>query len=188
MGVVSINCVNADFGAPHLTDCMCNSPYDILKREGLKVCCTSVPITGAAGAHVLNAFKVTGAVRILDQYAIITEITNIASCTHVYATLYDGTNTVDLTKDGATLSGVGLHTIFFKDEAATSVYTVLNSDQCRMNETSSLKHAGKPFMINAKEGADTYIQFRYTTAGALNFKMDLYFIWQPLNSGTLTLV
>jgi hypothetical protein len=189
MGVISINGMSADFAADHKSGYFDNSVYEILNREGFRLCVHGANIIAAAGgAHVLNVFKVTGAVRILEQYAIVTDVTDVANITNVYSTLYDGTNTVNLTADGITLSGMANGSFFTKDQDSTKTYTLLNADQCRTSETVTTKHVGYPFIVNAKYGANTYIRFHYTTAGTCNFTMDIHFIYQKLNGGDLTIV
>lgn len=187
MGIVSINGLNADFAIAHKTGAQDNSVYEILNREGFRLCVHGVSITGNNNTYTTNVFKVTGAVRVIDQYAIITEATSIANCTNVYSTLYDGTNTVNLTADGATLSAAPIGTLFLKDQDVSQPYSVVMSDQCRVNEITLDKRAGKPFTINAKYGADTYVRFHYKTTGVLNFKMDIHFIYQKLDGGDLVL-
>jgi hypothetical protein len=134
-------------------------------------------------------FKVVGTVRVLNQYAQITEATTLTNCTAVYATLYDGTNTVDLTLDGAVLSGAPVGTFFTRDKDATNAYSVAVSDQCRMNEVTSEKTIGRPFTLTQKNGADTYVRFHYTTTDSpIDFVMRLRFVWEPVDGGYLEIV
>jgi hypothetical protein len=148
----------------------------------------NVPI-GGTGAQTLNVFKVHGSVRVIEQYAEIIEATTLTNCTAVYADLYDGTNTVDLTANGATLSGAPVGTIFTRDKVATQPYSVSVADQCRMSEVLSTPIVGLPFTVTQKNGADTYIRFHYTTTDApIDFVMLLRFCWSPVDGGYLEIV
>ena len=108
--------------------------------------CTDVNITGT-GALTFNVFQLFGSVRVLEQYAEIKSVTTLTNATAIYSTLYDGTNTVNLTANGAVLSGAPVGTIFTKDKDSSQVYTVSLADQCRMNETTEDKRVGKPFIF-----------------------------------------
>ena len=189
MGLVVVNGKDSDLACSCKGSGQDNSVYEIISREGIRTCIHGANITAVAGgAHVVNVFRVTGAVRILEQYALVTAVTDVANVTNVYATLYDGTNTVNLTADGLTLSGMANGSFFMKDLDNTKTYTLLNADQCRSNESGLTKHTGYPFIVNAKYGTNTYIRFHYTTTGTCNFSMDLHFIYQKLNGGELIIV
>lgn len=176
------------FGAmpPH-SSLIYNSPYEILDRQGHKVK-VSANITGNNNSYSVNVFKVTGTVRVLDQYAIITAVTALTNMTNIYADLWDGTNSVLLTADGATLSNAPVGTFFTKDKDVTQPYSVSLADQCRMNEVINTMRIGKPFTVTQKNGADTFIRFRYTTNAVLDFTMDIFFFYELLDGGSLTLV
>ena len=116
---------------------MIRSNVDMTSSGTPTFCITKeVTITGN-GATVLNVFKFTGTVRILNQEAGITEVTDMTTCTDVYFTAYDGTNTVSLTSNGIDLSGATVGTYFTKDRVATETYSLSNSDQVRLLETTS---------------------------------------------------
>ena len=179
---------------PLLTDaidptcCANNSVQEILYRVGIKTVVSSVNITGNNDSYNTNVFLLAGAVTVLEQYAVITAVTDLTNMTDVYADLWDGTNSVPLTKTpGLDLSGYSVGSFFTKDEVATSTYSSMNADQCRMLE-AGFRTAGRPFTVNAKNGANTYIRFNYTTNTTLDFTMDIYFYHRVLDSGSLTLV
>lgn len=146
------------------------------------------PISGT-GAQVVNVFKVHGPVRIIEQVAEIVEITTLTNLTNVYSTLYDGTNTINLTLPGATLSGAPIGSIFTRDLDSTNPYSVLLADECRMSEVTSEKEIGRPFTVIPKTGADTFIRFHYTTTdNPVDFVMYVKFIYQPVDGGYITIV
>ncbi len=151
--------------------------------------CKELAISAASGSHNVNVFKVTGSVRILEQYAEITEITTLTNLTALYSTLYDSSASVDLTADGAVLSGLPVGTMFTKDKAATEEYTVCSAAAGCVNETASDKKVGKPFTVTAKTGADTFIRMNFsTTDDPVSFKMLLVFEWEPIDGGGLELL
>ena len=76
------------------------------------------------GSIVAPLLKLVGSVRVLEQYAIITAVTTLVNATAIYATLYDGTVSIDLTADGAVLSGAPVGTMFLKDQLAANAYSV----------------------------------------------------------------
>lgn len=145
-----------------------------------------VPIVLGAGSHAINVFKVTGTVLVTNQIAIITDDTDIADCTNVYASFHDGTVDNDLTLPGIDLSGVPVGTTFFKDKDETQTYTLLSAADGQVYEPTNWKE-GKPFYCVAKIGASNYIQFHLTTASAVNFTMWLEFEFKLINGAKLEL-
>lgn len=155
-----------------------------LRGHGLHICKEAT--LGGTGAQIVNALQLTGSVVVINQWAIITEVTTLTNLTNVYATLYDGTNEVYLTADGMTLSGAPVGTFFTKDLIATQPYTVNIADQCRMMENTTSKYAGKPFVITQKNGTNTYVRFHYTTSdNPVSFKLKIHFEYIPMNGSTL---
>jgi hypothetical protein len=164
-----------------------NSPIEILSRDG-RIIETEAHIIGNNDSYKINIFKVTGTVRIVNQFAVIKEITNLTNMTNVYADLWDGSNSVNLTLDGAILSGVPVGTFFTKDQNVLQEYSVSIADQVRVNEVIDEKKVGKPFTVTAKNGVDSFIRFCYTTNTILDFKMDVLFQWRAVDGGFLELV
>ncbi len=146
----------------------------------------TVNITGS-GATVLNVFKFTGTIRILNQEAVIMSITDNTTCSNVHATTHDGTNTKDLTKDGIDLSGVPVGTYFIKDKVTTETYSMSDSSEVGVLETKTDKNAGRPFSLTAKYGADNYIQLRFTGDANTDFDLFVSFKYTLLNGATLEL-
>lgn len=139
----------------------------------------------ATGTVNLNVFQFTGSIIILSQLAIITEITTLNNLTNMYADVYDGTTATPVTKTSdADLSGAPVGTLFTKDKASSEAYTVLLADQARFSEPDD--KIGKPFKINAKNGATNYLRFNFqTTDNPVNFKMWIRFEYLPINGATL---
>jgi 2-methylaconitate cis-trans-isomerase PrpF len=185
---VAINAIWSDLHQPIPDAVLINTPLEVLKRNGTKIAISEVHITGNNNTYNIPVFKVTGAIRVLDQYAIITETTNITNLTNVHSDLWDGSVSENLTLDGVTLSAAPVGTLFTKDQDVSKAYTVLLADQGRVNEITATKELGKPFLVIQKSGADTFIRFNYTTNTVLDFKMELFFIYQELNNSALELV
>ena len=140
----------------------------------------SVRVTGT-GAIVAPLLQLTGAVRILEQYAVITSVTTLVNATAIYADLWDGTVATDLTADGIVLSGAGVGTLFMKDKASTEPYSLLLSDQARMNEVALARNVGKAFTVNQKIGVDTFLRLHLTTTDSpVDFIVNVVFVYIPL--------
>jgi len=162
-----------------------NSLVDMFNRTAGRKIGGSVNITANNETKIFNVFKFTGTVRILDQWAIITDATALTNCTNVYATVYDGTNTANLTADGMTLSGATVGTFFTKDMVIAQPYSMLDADQVRVLETLEDRKVGRPFTVNGKNGVDNYIRFQVTTNTTLDFTMYVGFEYELYNGSTL---
>jgi len=164
-----------------------NSGYEFLKRGTGLIMEKEVRITGT-GVLQIPVFKVTGSVRVLNQWAIITEVTTLNNMTDVYADTWDGTTSVKLTKTpGAVLSGAPVGTFFTKDKDSTNIYSVSLANQVRVLEATN--KIAVPFVVTQKNGADTFIRFNFTTTDSLiDFKMHVWFVYYPLNGGILEFV
>ena len=144
-----------------------------------------VSIVLPVGAQTVNMFQVFGSVRIINQWARITDVTLMDDVTAVYATLYDGTTTTNLTANGITLSNLGVGTFFTKEKDVTNPYSLLSGATSGVLETALDKNIGRPFTVNQKNGANTYIQLNATAGGSeQSFKMVLHFEYKPLNGGS----
>ncbi len=144
----------------------------------------SLRITGT-GALTANVLQFTGAIQVVEQYAVIESITTLVNGTDVYADIWDGTVATDLTKTpGSTISGFEVGSFFLKDKDATNVYSTMRSDQARFNEVSPTK-AGAPFILNQKYGVDSFIRFHLTTTDApVDFNMMIHFEYRKLSENS----
>jgi len=166
-----------------------NSVEDYLTRGNGRIIDEVVTISAAAGSHTINVFQLTGSVWVMDQWAEITEVTTLTNLTNMYATLYDGTNTVTVTADDATISNFPVESIFGKTEDETQPYTAVDSSQCRLTVPGASKKLAYPFIITQKNGANTYLQLHITTTDdPVSSKLRLLFTWRPINGGTFELL
>lgn len=157
----------------------------LLRESGLHIS-KSIDISKAAGTYAENILQLTGSVIITNQWAVIESVTTLTNLTNAYATLYDGTNTVNLTADGAVLSGAPVGSYFTKDQVAAQPYSVNLSDQCRMLETLEDRKSGRPFTVTQKNGTNTYIRFHFTTTdNPVVFTVKIHFEYVPINNSTL---
>jgi hypothetical protein len=145
----------------------------------------AVRITGGPGAITLNFLQLTGSVRVVAQYAVITEITTLTNLTGLQGTLFDGTVTQDLTAVGVALSGAPLGTLFTKDKVSTDPFSICVADQARYNEVTDEKKVGRPFTITQKNGVDTFVQLKMsTTDSPVDFIAHVTFCFIPLNGNS----
>lgn len=162
-----------------------NSPYCFLERESWFKIETEATITGT-WVVAANVLQFTWTIMILNQFAEITEVTTLTNLTNMYATAYDGTNSVELTADWAVLSWAPVWSFFTKDKVATESYSVNLSDEVRLLETRDTKKAWRPFILTAKNWVDNFIRLHFTTTDApVNFKALILFEYRPIDGGTL---
>ncbi len=169
-----------------------NSPYEVLRREGNRVVVSS-HITGNNDDYKIPVFKLIKSVTVADQYAEIKSITNLTNMTDVYADLWadtGGAGTIidNLTAPGANLSGLSVDSMFTKDRESAEQYSILPSATGKVHEVRFGDDIGLPFTVTQRYGVDTYIRFCYSTNTILDFWMDIFFRWIPINSGCLELV
>lgn len=170
-------------GPPFLVSA--NSPLDFLLRESGIAITKDINATGN-GALAVNVLQLTGSVIVREQWGLITGITTLTNLTNVYASLWDGTNSVNLTADGVTLSGAPVGSLFSKDQINSQPYSVSIADQCRLLETLNNPKVGRPFIITQKNGVDTFIRFHFTTTdNPVDFDLHIYFEYLPLAGGSL---
>lgn len=162
-----------------------NCINDLAQRAGGIKLSVEMTVNGT-GAISANIFKVNGSVDIIDAYGEITEITTLTNLTNGKFFLYDGTNSVDITADGFSLSGVSVGSIILKTLDSSNAATIVNADQCRVTEADTSKKTHHPFMVTQKNGADTYLKCSMsTTDNPVNFKVKFYVVYKPLDGGSL---
>ena len=165
-----------------------NCLNDIIERSRGRKVKVQVNVTGT-GAISANIFKVTGSAVVIDAYGEIDLVTTLTNLTAAKFFLYDGTNSVDITANGADLSGFTAGSLILKTGDSTNAATAVDADQCRVTEADSSKKTHHPFIVTQKNGADTYIKMSCeTTDNPVNFTVTFYVVYVPLNGGTITAV
>lgn len=164
--------------------------YSIYRNSGVSIT-KEIHVQVGPGNVFGNYAEFTGHIRVLNQFAIITEITTLNNATDIYVTAHDGITEVNLTAGnpgGFVLSGATVGTMFLKDQVASQAGTVLDADQVRISEPPN-RLAGSPFTLGAKNGATNYIRlYLSTTDNPVDFKAQVYFEYRPLGEGTLTIL
>ena len=122
---------------------------------------------GASGTTAsVNVFQLTGTVEIVSLHGYIKTATTLTNCTASSFDLYDGTNTVQITKTDGVLSGFAVGTFFLKNAALGVTMAVADNSQARLTEGASLSKSFAPFFITQKTATGTYVRFTYTTSDA----------------------
>jgi hypothetical protein len=115
----------------------------------------------------VNCFILTGTVLAFNIHGYIKSATTLTNLTNAHFDLWDGTNSVLITKaTGATMSNFGVGSFFTKDKDVSSALTTLNNNQCRLNEAAVGAKENAPFTIVEKLATTTYLRFIYTTTDA----------------------
>lgn len=146
----------------------------------------SKTLVGSGATVNVPIFHITGSVQVLALWGNITTTLG-ANNTAAYWRLNDQTNQSNITLNtGTTLSGAVAGAVIVKKGLATAALTLLNADQERVSEPTTLETPYfSPFVAVQKAGATTDIEFTYTTtdtptSGVINF----YVQYIPIGSGS----
>jgi len=138
-------------------------------------------------AQTDNIFMVTGAVEVLELYAVATTVTHATVCTGAYMDLYDGTNSPDITDSaGTNLSGLTVGSVFGRFNSAASAIGLIDADQARVAEggTDMLHYK---FMALQKAATTTYIRLLFTGNASTDIDVTFYCRYRPLSeNGAVT--
>lgn len=169
---------------PSPATCLHNCLHDYAERSGGKILKISGTLNANNTSAIINLFKIIGTVEIIDAYGEISRVGTCNNLTNCFFDLSDGTNTVNITADGATLSGATVGTMVFKTLDSSNAATVVFSDECRLTEADTSKKTHHPFIVTQKNGADTFIRCHYTTTDApIDLDIDFYIVYQSKNGG-----
>ena len=135
----------------------------------------------------LNLLKFTKTIQIFSQYAHVLEAINTTNILTAHLDLWDGVNSVNLSKPNTDMSGIDVGCVFTKNLMSSEDLTILASDQVRFMEIDA-KDFGRPFIINAKAGVDNYIRFNFVTNTITDFKADLVFKYVNVDGGSIWFV
>lgn len=128
-----------------------------------------------------NIFKITGLVEIQYIYGDVETQLN-ADVDDIYLDLWDGTNSVEITDNGGggtDTDNADVGSVFAKTEIATTVISLMKSDQCRVRENTNSKKPRLPFLVSQKKDTNTYIRVVYSgvaTSGTIHWHCK----WVPL--------
>jgi hypothetical protein len=134
----------------------------------------------------INVLQFIGTVEIISQYAEILSVINASNMTNVYADIWDGTNSKNLTKSspGADFSGLCAGSFISKLGSITEEYEVNIATENRISDIDP-GDVGQPFLITAKNGVDNFIRLNFTTNTILDFVMKVFFKYRIINGGSL---
>lgn len=167
-----------------------NTAEGALIRAGGKHTTKTITLNANNTSASVNVFQVTGTLVVLNIHGELMTKTTLTNCTSVYFDLWDGTTSVPITKTtGASMSGYNVGAFLIKDSDVASALTILNNNQCRINEAAVGAKENAPFTTVAKTATNTYIRFNYTTTDApANATVKVDCEWKDIDSGVLTAV
>jgi hypothetical protein len=132
-----------------------------------------------------NVFQITGSVKLLSIYGVITDTTTLVNLTAGYLELYDGVNHPDITLDGVVLSGLAVDTAMFKTGLAAAALNLADNVGCAVSESAADKKIFSECILTQKTGTNTYIRFTYTTTDTpINAKIFWHVRYKGLDNGT----
>lgn len=128
-------------------------------------------------------FQVKGVVQVLGLWGIVTGVLG-ANNTAAYWRVNDQTNTPAITvATGTTLSAAPAGSLIVKKGLAAAALVLQKADQARVGEPTTLEtDYFSPFVVNELPGAETDIEFVYTTTDTPTSGTIEFFIrWLPLS-------
>jgi hypothetical protein len=166
-----------------------NSPECFMHRMTGNLAYVEKTFAGTSGAASTNIFQITGNVELLACWGVMTDVTNVTAITVASWNLYDGTNTVDITKaSGTTLSGAGLYSTINKTAVAGTALSFNNSTQCRLMENATGARTMYPCIIAQKAATGSFIWWTNTTGAVESFRIMFYAAWVCRDAGRSNLV
>ncbi len=135
-------------------------------------------------------FRVTGSIEVRAIYGVVTTVLG-SNVTAAYWRLNDQTAQVDITlSTGTTLSSAAVGSIIVKKGLATAALTALTSAAGRVSEPTTLETPYfSPFVVVAKNGANTDIEFTYSTTQTPTSGVIQHFIrWMPISANSEVVV
>lgn len=132
----------------------------------------------------VDVFQFVGTVLI---HRIWAEVTTVISANHTANFLQtdDATAQVAITASGATLSGLAVGTVIYKEGLAATALTLLNNAAARVGEPPvACEMPFSPFTVTQKTAVASHIEMSYATTdtpatGALLW----HALWEPLTAG-----
>jgi len=149
-------------GMPSIDDIVVDSPNCCWHRASGEALFKTVSITGTGGEVITNCFSFGNLIEIIALYGVLTDATDVTQLDGIWLDVYDGTNSVALTADGASLSGATEHSAFEKIQDDSQALTVGNASQVRYVE-SAFRRAFAGGLALPKNGVTNYIRLRCDT-------------------------
>lgn len=157
-----------------------NSLYATTRKQGGEIVTKTLTCDGN-GAQTDNIFQITGTVRVIELYGVCTEATDSTTLSATSFTLYDGTNTEDVTESstGTDLSGIGVDGFVAKTATAGTALTFHDNSQVRI--TGSANRVFTPFATTQKASTNTYIRFNFTGDANTDTDIKFYVRYAPIS-------
>lgn len=149
------------------------------------VSATSKTLIGNNTTVAVPIFKVKGVVQVLGIWGMVTTVLG-ANNTAAYLRLNDQTNQSAITlATGTALSAAAVGSLIAKKGLAAAALTLLSASQSRVSEPTTLEtDYFSPFVATELPGAETDIEFLYTTTDTPTSGVIKFFIrWLPLSDG-----
>lgn len=134
------------------------------------------------GAQTDNLFTVTGAVRVLSIYFVVTEATDSTVLTLVKFETDDGAAQADIT-DTENFSGTVAGSIGYKTAVFATALDKLDATNGAVAEIAVNKVNYEYLMVQKTGGVTTYIRLSYTGDAATDVDVTVVVRYQPLLGG-----
>ena len=143
----------------------------------------SITFSASGATATIPLFTITGTVQITAIYGVVTTV--LGNHTAAYWRLNDQTAQASITaSSGTSLTGIAAGSVIVKKDLASAALTKIDNAAGRVSEPTTLETLYfSPFVLTAKTGALTQVEYVYTTSdtpttGAMNF----YLQWLPVSS------
>lgn len=128
-------------------------------------------------------FRVSGSIIVEKLYGVVTTALG-SNQTAAYWRLNDQTAQSNISLNtGTTMSSAAVGAVLTRSGLAGAALTKLDSDQGRVSDPTTLQTKNfTPFMVVAKNGANTDIEYVYsTTSTPTSGKISFFCVWQPVS-------
>lgn len=152
-------------------------------QVGGVVSMTSQTLTGNNTTVATPIFRITGAVNVVSLYGVVTTDLG-ANQTACYWRLNDQTSQVNITLNtGTTLSAIKAGSVIAKAGLAAAALVKIDNAAGRINEPTTLETTYfSPFVMTKKTGANTDIEFVYSTTDTPTSGVIQHFcVWMPVS-------
>lgn len=167
------------------------TPEGAIIRTGGKHTTKTITLSANNTNANVNVFQLTGSVLVLSIHGEVIDNSTMNNLTGIYFDLWDGTNSVDITKSagGATMSGFNIGAFFIRDASSASILTVVNNDQTRITEAASGPQIRTDWLATQKAATNTYIRFNYaTTDTPIDAQLKIDIVWVDIDNGAIASV
>ena len=144
----------------------------------------SLTLDGSNETKANPLWRITGVVEVRGIWGVVTTVVG-SNHTAAYWRLNDQTAQVDITlSTGTTISSAAVGSLLVKKGLATAALTLSTSAAGRVTEPTTLETLyHSPFVVVAKNGANTDIEYIYSTTQTPTTGVIEFFLrWLPLST------